>query len=82
MRLFGTTPRKGRCRTDGAQRSFEYEYLLARLTEVQEAIDSLSDDDQSLGVDGRRRLLELAGRLRSAVTSYELDDQTRSVSRR
>lgn len=61
--------------------SFEYEYLGARLTEVQEAIAAVSDDDLLFGDESRRRLSELEHRLRLALASYELESQTRNVSR-
>jgi hypothetical protein len=64
------------------KRSFEIEFLQAKLTEVQEAIASLSDATTPLDQTGRRRLDDLERRLGSALASYELAGQTRSVSRR
>ena len=54
---------------------------MAKLAEVHEAIAALSHDDRSFGDESRRRLAELEQRLSSALASYELESQTRSVSR-
>ena len=59
------------------QRSFEIEFLQAKLSEVEEAIASLRRGDGSVDADGRCRLAALEQRLRSALASYELDAQTR-----